>query len=375
MISLAAVSLSWLWVTLQWASAVLGLLLVAGTLLSMTPISQWWARVWEFPRLQLAVAAPVLAAVYVLASLPGGYSAWVWLLVALLAASCLWQLWRIRPYTVLGPEQVKRSESTNDEAHVLRLVISNVLQTNRDYERWRKVVVPENPDVLAAAEVDQPWVDFIDSVFGQTHPHKISCPLDNLYGLAVWSRLPIADGRVEFIIQDDIPSIHGKFTLEDGEVVTFHCIHPRPPIPPEHGDSKPRDAELVTVARRVAEEREDPDASVLVFGDLNDVAWSRTTDLFIKISRLLDVRRGRGFYNTFDANSRLMRFPLDHIFISPEFRLVKMKVLAHVGSDHFPVSVTLSHEPEGAAEQSAESADAGDREEAGEMVAAAADGV
>ena len=101
------------------------------------------------------------------------------------------------------------------------------------------------------------------------------------------------------------------------------------------------------------------------------MAWSRTTDLFIKLSRLLDVRRGRGFYNTFNAKSRVMRFPLDHIFISPEFRLVQMKVLDHVGSDHFPVSVTLSHEPEGASEQQAQTADAGERQEADEMAAAA----
>ena len=359
--------IGWLWTTLQWVSATLGLLLVAGTVLSITPLSPWWARVWDFPRLQIAVAAPVLAGVYLLASAPGGYAGWDWTLSAMLLASCVWQLYRIRPYTPLGKEQVERSDAIYGRPHVLRLVISNVLMTNRDYARWRAVIEPKDPDVIAAAEVDQAWVDQIDAIFGESHPHKVTCPLDNLYGLAVWSRLPIEDGRVEFIVQGDIPSIHGKLTLRDGTLVDFHCLHPRPPIPPEHGSSQPRDEELVLVGRRIGEKRRDGKVPTLVFGDLNDVAWSRTTDLFIKLGRLLDVRRGRGFYNTFSANSRLMRFPLDHCFISPEFRLVRMDVLDHVGSDHFPVSVVLAHEPDAARTQKPDVIDAGDQEEASEV--------
>ncbi|HEX8323772.1 MAG TPA: endonuclease/exonuclease/phosphatase family protein [Tepidisphaeraceae bacterium] len=357
----------WLVLTLQWAAGLVGALFIGGTLLSLTSIQAWWARCWDFPRLQVAVATLLCAGVFAVTARSGGYGTAEWTAVGLLLASCAWQLWRIHPYTPLGRRQVKRAHANADDTRVVRLVISNVLQTNRDYDRWCDVVAREDPDVIAAAEVDAEWTRRIDGFFGKSHPHAVKCPLDNLYGMALWSRLPLREGRVEFIVQDDIPSIHGRLELRDGTLVNIHCLHPRPPVPNEETSSKPRDTELVLVGRRVGDNRDRDNVPTLVFGDLNDVAWSRTTDLFCKLARLLDLRKGRGFYNTFSANSRIMRFPLDHIFISPEFRLVRMRVLDHVGSDHFPVSVTLYYEPAAQAFQQPEVADAQEEREAMEL--------
>jgi hypothetical protein len=82
-------------------------------------------------------------------------------------------------------------------------------------------------------------------------------------------------------------------------------------------------------------------ASTLRMGDLNDVAWSRTTRLFQRISGLLDPRVGRHFVNTFHADYPLLRWSLDHVFHSTDFALVQMQRLPHIGSDHFPVYVVL----------------------------------
>jgi len=107
---------------------------------------------------------------------------------------------------------------------------------------------------------------------------------------------------------------------------------------------------------------------VIVAGDLNDVAWSYTTLLFTKISGLLDPRVGRGFFNTFHAGHRLMRFPLDHIFCSTDFTLVEIQRMPNCGSDHFPMYIKLQYEPRAAAVQEEPQADEADLEMAQEKL-------
>jgi hypothetical protein len=60
---------------------------------------------------------------------------------------------------------------------------------------------------------------------------------------------------------------------------------------------------------------------------------------------------GRGFFNSFNANNPFFRYPLDHVFHSNDFKLIDLRRLEHVGSDHFPMFAELSYEPEAEIEQ------------------------
>ena len=185
------------------------------------------------------------------------------------------------------------------------------------------------------------------TVIEDNYEYCVKVPLENLYGMHLYSKLPLKNIEVKYLIQDKIPSIHGHLELANGKIVSIHCLHPKPPSPSESKTSTNRDAELLLAGREI-----DKDSDlVLVFGDLNDVAWSRTTKLFQKMSGLMDPRRGRGFFNTYNANYRLLRWPLDHVFHSNDFTLIDVSREENIGSDHFPMYIKLNYSPEAKKEQ------------------------
>jgi len=303
--------------------------IVVATLLPLWRHPHWSVRSFDFPRLQLAVLAALLVIAQLIFLDFGRPLSWALLLVA--AGSLAVQLWWVLPYTAIWPKEVKDAPTPNPE-RTLAILTSNVLTHNRNAEALLALVKEHEPDILVTLESDKWWEDQLVVLEGKM-PYSIKCPLDNLYGMHVFSRLPLHEPEVCFLIEKEVPSMHAMVELRSGEKVQVHFVHPAPPSPTENDESTERDAELVIVGRRVA----DNDEPVIVTGDLNDVAWSETTRLFRKVSGLLDPRVGRGFYSTFHADYRILRWPLDHLFHSHHFTLDSITRLPSIGSDHFPL--------------------------------------
>jgi endonuclease/exonuclease/phosphatase (EEP) superfamily protein YafD len=342
------------------AGAVLAGIVVLLTLLPFLRYKAWWIRVWEFPRLQITVLG-VVAMLLLVAAPPWTGSGW-WSTVGVLAVTVLFQASCVWRYTPLAPREVQRSRRP-DSSRRISLLIANVLQDNRDAAALLAVIGEADPDVVLCVETDRWWQAKL-ATLQATHPHIVAHPLENTYGMLLHSRLPLEDVSVDFVVEPDIPSIQASVVLRDGTRAWLNGVHPRPPAPGESEDSLPRDAELLQVGLRV----KGSSRPVIVCGDLNDVAWSRTTRLFQKVSGLVDPRKGRGFYSTFHARYPGLRYPLDHVFHSADFRLVELRTLPYVGSDHFPILIVLSHEPAAAEQQEAPRADHEEMREAHETV-------
>jgi endonuclease/exonuclease/phosphatase (EEP) superfamily protein YafD len=264
-------------------------------------------------------------------------------LAGILALAFLYQLTWIVPYLPLAPVQTQAATRADDKASI-RIFIANVLMTNRAADRLLGLIEHADPDVLILTEPDAWWDEQLRGL-AQTFLYRTSHPLDNTYGMILYSRLPLLQSEVKFLVEPDIPSIHARLRLRSDALVELIAVHPRPPQPAV--DTAERDAELVLVGRQAKALR----APTIVAGDLNDVGWSQITQLFQQVSGLLAPRRGRGLYATYHADYPILRHPLDHLFHSREFRLCRMAVLDHFGSDHFPLLVELSYEPERQSEQ------------------------
>lgn len=325
---------------MQVAFIVATLLLVVLTLMPLWRYEAWWVRSWDFPRLQLSVILLVLVALELV--LLDQTAAFTWCLIAVAGFCLVYQSWWILPYTRLHAVEVKPSQA-RDKQRTIRILTANVLTPNRDAEALIRLVHEYEPDILATMESDRWWQKKLD-VLEAEYPHTVKCPLDNLYGMHVYSKLALIDSQVEYLVESDVPSIHTLVSLPSGQQIRVHFLHPAPPSPTEKESSAERDAEILVVARSVAQASE----PIIVTGDLNDVAWSETTRLFRKISGLLDPRIGRGMFNTFHADYWFMRWPLDHLFHSRHFTLSRIGRSQHIGSDHFALftELVLASDPE-----------------------------
>jgi endonuclease/exonuclease/phosphatase (EEP) superfamily protein YafD len=313
---------------------ILGYSFVLFSLIPLVRSDNWMFRVFEYPRSQklLITLAIFLAAVFV----SDFESTHDKIFIALLALNMCYLFYQIWPYTVLAKRQMKKTNE-RDPSRDFKLFIANVYQDNRDVKSCLAMIEKYKPELILLVETDQWWKDELDKKLQDRYPEKVSCPLENTYGMLLYSKFPLEDAQIKFLVEKDVPSIVTTVKLPSGQRFRLFGLHPKPPVPQETARSTERDAEILLVAK-IARELKVP---VVVAGDLNDVAWSYTTELFLKVSRLIDPRRGRGFFNTFNAHYWFLRWPLDHVFCSEHFHLIELKRLPSIGSDHFPMLASL----------------------------------
>lgn len=304
-------------------------LFIASAYIPLIKWDHWSIRIFDYPRFQKLVIHCVLILVWVIAGVEDIQS-WVW--IGILAIGIVYLTIQVWPYTFFGKRMIDRVPY--DAARGIHLMIGNVYQYNRKFEKALKLIRKRDPDLVFLVETDQGWADALQPLH-DTYPHRILVPLDNTYGLVLYSKLAIVKQQINHLIDDEIPSLELDVKLRNGQIITIYAIHPTPPVPGENPTSTDRDAEILIVGKK---SKANPGPS-LVMGDLNDVAWSYTTSLFLKTSELADPRRGRGFFNTFHAKIPLFRWPLDHVFLSKHFGLSEIHVLPGIGSDHFPIEL------------------------------------
>ncbi|WP_299825423.1 endonuclease/exonuclease/phosphatase family protein [uncultured Pontibacter sp.] len=332
------------------------------TLFSFLPFIKsplWWIRVLDFPRLHIAIFLTIILVVYI--SMYGLGDTSDKLMLALWLAAILNQVRYIFWFTPVAKVEALRSEQ-KQPANAFTLMIANVRMVNKKYQKFKELVLKENPDMLVMNEPDEAWHESVRMEFDKLFPFSIKKPISNTYGMLLWSKFKLHDSEIRFLVEEDIPSFYTIVELPSGKKFDLFTVHPQPPRLMRNTET--REAELLIVAKQAKESK----YPSIVAGDLNDVAWSSTTKLFKKISCMLDPRVGRGFYNTYNALIPFFRYPLDHVFYEPDFRLVDLRRLSKFGSDHFPIAITLNYEPITQEKQEPPKADTEDKVEAKELI-------
>ena len=314
---------------------VFGVFAIVLTLMPFVAVNYWWIRMFDFPHLQLTFLTSLAILLYVIRF---DFRAWQdYVFIAVLIGCVLFQFTKIYPYTAFSDYEVLEADSVSS----LKFYTANVHQKNQETSKLISQIDAMNADVMLFTEVNNFWQNTISNQISKDYKYHIKFPLNNTYGMALYSKLPLVDSKVRFLVSDSIPSIHTKVEISPNNLIQIYAIHPTPPMPSENPMSTDRDSEMMQIAFLARDSK----LPVVVIGDFNDVAWSETSRLFQRVSGLLDLRKGRGLFNTYSAKSYILRWPLDHIFISEEFRHVAAKTGNDINSDHFPFYAELSFEP------------------------------
>lgn len=298
---------------------------------------------FDFPHLQLTVLTAIAFCAFLFTLNIKNYKDYIFAVI--LALCFIFQVSKVYSYTMFASFEVMNSSLEVSET--ISIYTSNVLQDNKKYNKVISDTERFNADVLLFTETDSVWIRKLSNKFDKKYPYNVSVPQQNTYGMFLLSKFKIIDKNVRYLIEDTIPSIDAKLISKSGTKIQIYAIHPAPPTPHHSPTSVDRDAEMMKIAKFSRESK----YPVIVMGDFNDVAWSESTELFQEFSGLLDLRKGRGLFNTYSADSWLFRWPLDHVFVSADFRVKNIQLGYDVGSDHFPFYTKLTIETDLAYEQ------------------------
>jgi endonuclease/exonuclease/phosphatase (EEP) superfamily protein YafD len=318
---------------------ILSAILILASLIPLVKKDNWSIRIFDYPRFQKFIMCVTLIFFWVFYGFEFGLNP-ASIIFLLLIAMSIYLVYEIFPFTILGTKMVMATKGLDRNRQTLSVLVMNVYQYNTQFQKVVALVEKAQPDLVLLVETDLKWEKGVKDL-EKNYTYFIKKPLDNTYGMLFYSKLEILSSHIYYLIDKEIPSMEITVALSDGSPVKIYAIHPTPPVPGENPKSTQRDAEILMVGEK-AKEYDNP---ALVMGDLNDVGWSYTSELFLKTSGLLDPRRGRGMFNTFHAKYFFLRWPLDHIFVSKHFTLDKIKVEKSIGSDHFPIYGQFTLQP------------------------------
>ncbi len=301
-------------------------LVVLATVVPFLPLQHWTVRWFDFAKVHFLGLGVLTFA------LGWGLPEWTretQALQASLALCLVYDAFILVRYTPLY--RVKEIEILEDHSDSMTVLSANVLQFNTNFEAFIAQVRESQPDMVVTMESNEAWDTALKAIESE-YPYRCKVPLENTYGIHLYSRLEMT-AQVHYFVADDLPSIEAEVKSRRGFKFTLFCVHPPPPSPTEEANSKERDGELLSVAKKI---RQDGKTTVVV-GDFNNVAWARSSVLFRKTSQTIDPRVGRGLYSTFHAKYWLARFPIDQLYHTPDIFIQELGALGYNGSDHFPL--------------------------------------
>jgi endonuclease/exonuclease/phosphatase (EEP) superfamily protein YafD len=239
---------------------------------------------------------------------------------------------------VIVPLYLGSPGDSRPDAPTVEVMSYNLLSTNDQYAEVADFIRQNEPDLVLLHEASLPWETAMDSA-GLDYEVVKARSEDLIFGTLVMVRRPSSDmSVVSFGFAESDPRSVEVVFQPDGWDIPLHVLSSHPLAPTEAPRASLRDAQLEFAANWASSQSE----PYLVAGDLNATPWSWPFRNLLEVGRLRNSQIGFGVQPTFAANSNpFFRVPIDHL-VQSEGLVVRERALGPaMGSDHFPVLVTL----------------------------------
>lgn len=301
------------------------IILALATVAAMGSRHHWVLELFSHFRLHYLVAQTALILLLLVCR------AWPWAALAILTA--VPNLLIAGPY-LPGLLRAPAAMPPGD-ARPHTLVAVNLLHNQKKTGAMQAYLQERLPDVLVLSEFTPRWAEVLADL-GQRYPHSILQPRPDAWGMALYSRYPLAEQELLNLGDDRTRHFRVRLLLPGGSV-ELYAVHLASPISGRRAGE--RDRQLEVLAGRVA--AGDPEVPKIVAGDLNLTPYSPYFDRFLRAAGLEDARRALGHHGTWPAALGAAGIQIDHCLVSPGVRVASVRAGRRAGSDHRPLECDI----------------------------------
>lgn len=214
----------------------------------------------------------------------------------------------------------------------LRILHSNVLTSNQRYADAISLVKAEQPDIAVFVEVSTAWNREL-AVLKEMFPYSLQQQESEAFGTIIYSKLPLENASVQAF------SSQRKSLLADVKVQnkTISLILAHSSAPFNQHSFIDRNQQLAAFGEYAAQAKN----PLVLVGDFNTTMWSPFYKKMINTGKLRNARSGFGLLPTWPTFMPLLYIPIDHVLVSKEIGVSKIRTGRNVGSDHLPLITDL----------------------------------
>lgn len=219
------------------------------------------------------------------------------------------------------------------EGAPLRVVSLNVYKHNREYERVRAFLRAERADFVVLVETTPAWARELGALH-DLYPHAAYSPRAGASGVLLLSRTPILEWLPLFVGGQPESGIRARIA-PFGHPMDVIGVHLSWPVRSELAAQRNRELDgLARVTARAG-------VPLVVLGDFNDTRYSPSFARLLRDGALRDCAAGRGLSRSWPTWFAPLGIQIDHCLHTRGVWTERFDTGPDVGSDHYPLVVTL----------------------------------